>query len=58
MITPQLGLFYLGSDYLYSYLTKVAKKNRSLPVAVDCSHFRGIDYSAMKVGIHELFLLY
>ncbi|KAK7601807.1 hypothetical protein V9T40_009248 [Parthenolecanium corni] len=49
VITPDIGLFYLGTDYLYTYLAKIARQNRTkLPIAVNCCYFKSMDYTAIK----------
>ncbi|XKL67148.1 hypothetical protein PGB90_010568 [Kerria lacca] len=49
VITPDLGLFFLGTDYLYMFLAKTARDNdKNLPVSVNCCYFKGMDYTAIK----------
>ncbi|XP_060522020.1 sodium-independent sulfate anion transporter [Cylas formicarius] len=47
-IKPALGLFYPAADYLTESVKKAHGDRPTLPIALDCSGFVQIDYSAAK----------
>lgn len=49
VVTPDLGLFYPAIDHLNSIISKtVVKNSSSLPIAINCCYFKGVDYSVLK----------
>jgi hypothetical protein len=53
-VTPNLGLYYPGIDYLRQKIGKaMLASNFQVPVVIYCAKISGLDYTAAKVKFHE-----
>lgn len=50
LITPNNGLYFPAIDYLYREIMRISKQDgyAKLPMAVNCAHLKGLDYTAAK----------
>jgi hypothetical protein len=51
MVTPDIGLMYPAADYLYATVSKagINQDGNSLPVIINCTYIKGMDYTIAMV---------
>ncbi|XP_050419849.1 sodium-independent sulfate anion transporter-like isoform X2 [Adelges cooleyi] len=50
MVTPNSGLYFPSTDYMYKEVMRIANQEPYLnkPLVLNCIHFKGLDYTAAK----------
>lgn len=53
VVEPRCGLFFPSVDHVRNQVSKASMgpAQGSVMVVIDCSHFTGVDYSAVKVTL-------